>query len=76
MYLLLAAVLAAGFGVAWWLITGSTHLPVLAVIGLALAAGAIPGLVESAVHQARVRRTRTRRRAHARTAPAKTRREA
>lgn len=66
MYILLAATLAAVFGVAWWIATGSTHLPWPAVVGLALAAGAIASLTEKALHRARLRRGRPERRAHAR----------
>jgi hypothetical protein len=63
-YILLAAILAAVFGVAWWIATGSTHLPWPAVVGLALAAGAIANLTEKTIH--RLRRSRPERRAHAR----------
>lgn len=69
MYLLLTVALAAIFGVVWWLITGSRHLSWPAVIGLALAAGAIAHVVEVSVHRLRVRRSRPRRRTHARTHP-------
>ncbi|WP_086562017.1 hypothetical protein [Streptomyces africanus] len=69
MHLLIPAALAAVLGVAWWLITGSRHLPWPAVVGLALAAGAIAHLVEGAVHRLRVRRARPQRRTHARPHP-------
>ena len=67
--ILLPAVIAIAIVAAWVWWTGSVPKSIPAVIGLALAAGAIAHLVEVAVHRLRIRRARPQRRTHARPHP-------
>jgi hypothetical protein len=67
---------AGALGAAWLGLAGGRGLPPGAVVGLALASAGITTLLEKAIRRRGIRRTLTRRRAHARPTPTNTGRKA